>query len=224
MPPPPQATGGRLAPSTPMVLGFAQTLAGASQALSHPYLRRAGQADQPSPAWHPDGSGPQPVERDYRVGQRQDPAAHPRRLRLPLRPPHRLAMLSLSGLCPQYPAELDRTHRYAWGNQYGKLRWCTERRRLVVKFWLALANAAVVCGRLIRRAWTCTAGRAAPAAVRDRLLAQPRTPGSESSRSSVLTSSGPRMQNLTAGPPISGSPSRPYQALTSVLSPSLGRL
>jgi hypothetical protein len=29
-----------------------------------------------------------------------------------------------------------------------------ERRRLVVAFWLALANAAVVCGRLVRRAWT----------------------------------------------------------------------
>ena len=48
---------------------------------------------------------------------------------------------------------IERTH--AWANQYGKLRWCTERRRLVVAFWLALANAAVVCGRLLRRAWTC---------------------------------------------------------------------
>jgi transposase len=48
---------------------------------------------------------------------------------------------------------IERTH--AWGNQYGKLRWCTERRRHVVAFWLALANAAIVCGRLVRRAWTC---------------------------------------------------------------------
>jgi hypothetical protein len=48
---------------------------------------------------------------------------------------------------------VERTH--AWGNQYGKLRWCTERRRLVVAFWLALANAVIVCGRLVRRAWTC---------------------------------------------------------------------
>jgi len=47
---------------------------------------------------------------------------------------------------------IERTH--AWGNQYGKLRWCTERRRLVVEFWLALANAAIICGRLVRRAWT----------------------------------------------------------------------
>jgi transposase len=47
---------------------------------------------------------------------------------------------------------VERTH--AWGNQYGKLRWCTERRRIVVEFWLALAGAAIVLGRLIRRAWT----------------------------------------------------------------------
>jgi len=47
---------------------------------------------------------------------------------------------------------IERTH--AWGNQYGKLRWCTERRRLVVAFWLALASAVIVLGRLLRRAWT----------------------------------------------------------------------
>jgi transposase len=35
---------------------------------------------------------------------------------------------------------VERTH--AWGNQYGKLRWCTERRRRVVAFWLALASAS----------------------------------------------------------------------------------
>ena len=50
-----------------------------------------------------------------------------------------------------YTGVIERTH--AWGNQYGKLRWCTERRRTVVEFWLALANATIVCGRLIRRAW-----------------------------------------------------------------------
>ena len=48
---------------------------------------------------------------------------------------------------------IERTH--AWGNQYGKLRWCTERRRVVVTFWLALTSAVIVCGRLLRRAWTC---------------------------------------------------------------------
>jgi hypothetical protein len=46
----------------------------------------------------------------------------------------------------------ERTH--AWANQYGKLRWCTERRRVVVEFWLLLALALIVVGRLIRRAWT----------------------------------------------------------------------
>jgi transposase len=46
---------------------------------------------------------------------------------------------------------IERTH--AWGNQYGKLRWCTERRRVVVEFWLALTNAVIVLGRLLRRAW-----------------------------------------------------------------------
>jgi transposase len=48
---------------------------------------------------------------------------------------------------------VERTH--AWANQYGKLRWCTERRQVVVEFWLALAAAAIVCGRLLRRAWSC---------------------------------------------------------------------
>jgi hypothetical protein len=47
---------------------------------------------------------------------------------------------------------VERTH--AWGNQYGKLGWCTERRRVVVEFWLLLALALIVLGRLIRRAWT----------------------------------------------------------------------
>jgi transposase len=47
---------------------------------------------------------------------------------------------------------VERTH--AWANQYGKLRWCTERRRIVVAFWLLLALALIVVGRLIRRAWT----------------------------------------------------------------------
>jgi transposase len=48
---------------------------------------------------------------------------------------------------------IERTH--AWANLYGKLRWCTERRRPVVAFWLVLASAVIVCGRLVRRAWTC---------------------------------------------------------------------
>jgi hypothetical protein len=31
----------------------------------------------------------------------------------------------------------------------------TLRRRLVVEFWLALASAVIVCGRLLGRAWSC---------------------------------------------------------------------
>jgi hypothetical protein len=45
---------------------------------------------------------------------------------------------------------VERTH--VWGNQDGKLRWCTERRRLVVAFWLALA-------RRRHRAWSIGASR-----------------------------------------------------------------
>lgn len=44
---------------------------------------------------------------------------------------------------------------FAWGNQFGKLRWCTERTTPVVEFWLALAHAIITLGRLIRQAWTC---------------------------------------------------------------------
>jgi hypothetical protein len=32
---------------------------------------------------------------------------------------------------------VERTH--AWGNNFGHLRWCTERNTPVVEFWLALA-------------------------------------------------------------------------------------
>jgi hypothetical protein len=65
---------------------------------------------------------------------------------------------------------VERTH--AWGNQYGKLRWCTERRRLVVEFWLALVNAVIVCGRGSAAHGPATAGTADPAAARDHLLEQ----------------------------------------------------
>jgi hypothetical protein len=65
---------------------------------------------------------------------------------------------------------IERTH--AWGNQYGRLRWCTERRRLVVQFWLALASAVIVCGRLLRRAWIRYRWQPDLAAAHDHLLAQ----------------------------------------------------
>jgi transposase len=47
---------------------------------------------------------------------------------------------------------VERTH--AWGNNFGKLRWCTERAVPVVEFWLALAHAIITLGRLLRQAWT----------------------------------------------------------------------
>ncbi len=60
---------------------------------------------------------------------------------------------------------IERTH--AWANQYGKLRWCTDRRRIAAEFWLVLALARIVDGRLARRAWAGTAGKAVPTAVHD---------------------------------------------------------
>jgi IS5 family transposase len=42
---------------------------------------------------------------------------------------------------------------HAWLNGFGKLRWCTERRRACVAFWLTLACVVVVIRRLVRRAW-----------------------------------------------------------------------
>jgi hypothetical protein len=47
---------------------------------------------------------------------------------------------------------VERTH--AWGNAFGKLRWCTGRRRRVAGFSLTPAHAIISVGRLVRRAWT----------------------------------------------------------------------
>jgi hypothetical protein len=60
---------------------------------------------------------------------------------------------------------VERTH--AWTNQYGKLRWCTERRRIVVEFWLLPALALIVVGRLVRRAWAHYRWEGRPAAAPD---------------------------------------------------------
>jgi Transposase DDE domain len=45
---------------------------------------------------------------------------------------------------------IERTHR--WMNGYGKLRRCTEKRRVIVEFYLFLAAALVVLRRLIQEA------------------------------------------------------------------------
>ena len=45
---------------------------------------------------------------------------------------------------------VERTH--AWMNSFGKLRRCTDRRELIVLFYLFLAAALVVTRRLINEA------------------------------------------------------------------------
>jgi transposase len=40
---------------------------------------------------------------------------------------------------PSRPPLGDRTHS-CLGNRYGKLRWCTERRQVVIELWLALST------------------------------------------------------------------------------------
>jgi hypothetical protein len=41
----------------------------------------------------------------------------------------------------------------SWLNNFGELRRCTERRRVCVQFFIALAAAIVTIRSLIRRAW-----------------------------------------------------------------------
>jgi hypothetical protein len=50
----------------------------------------------------------------------------------------------------QWPVE--RTH--AWGNQFKKLAWNTERCGPVIDAFLAFAHAIITLRRLIRCAWT----------------------------------------------------------------------
>jgi transposase len=47
---------------------------------------------------------------------------------------------------------VERTH--AWFNAFKKLVWCTERRAVVVDFWLAFAAVLILARRLIREGWT----------------------------------------------------------------------
>jgi transposase len=46
---------------------------------------------------------------------------------------------------------VERTN--AWTNAYKKLVWCTERRAVVVAFWVAFAATIIIVGRLVREAW-----------------------------------------------------------------------
>jgi transposase len=47
---------------------------------------------------------------------------------------------------------VERTH--AWTNAFKKLVWCTERRTVVVAFWLAFAAVLIIVRRLVREGWT----------------------------------------------------------------------
>jgi hypothetical protein len=47
---------------------------------------------------------------------------------------------------------VERTN--SWTNAHKKLIWCTEREWRVIDFWIALSNAIIIVGRLIREAWT----------------------------------------------------------------------
>jgi len=57
------------------------------------------------------------------------------------------------------PAPIGATKRWvvertnSWSNAHKKLVWCTEREGRVVDFWIALSNAIIIVGRLIREAW-----------------------------------------------------------------------
>ena len=54
------------------------------------------------------------------------------------------------------PASGGRWSAPTLGNAFGKLCWCTQRRRRVVEFYLALAHAIIIVRRLVGRAWTCS--------------------------------------------------------------------
>ena len=47
---------------------------------------------------------------------------------------------------------VERTN--AWGNAHKKLVWCTERRAVVIAFWLAFSAVVIIVRRLIRAGWT----------------------------------------------------------------------
>ena len=41
----------------------------------------------------------------------------------------------------------------AWTNAHKKLVWCTERRAVVVAFWIAFSAVIIIVGRLVREGW-----------------------------------------------------------------------
>jgi len=47
---------------------------------------------------------------------------------------------------------IERTH--AWTNAHKKLVWCTERRLVVIAFWLTFSAVLITVGRLVREGWS----------------------------------------------------------------------
>jgi hypothetical protein len=47
---------------------------------------------------------------------------------------------------------VERTN--AWTNAHKKLVWCTERRAVVIAFWITFSAVIIIVGRLVRQAWT----------------------------------------------------------------------
>jgi transposase len=41
----------------------------------------------------------------------------------------------------------------AWTNAHKKLVWCTERRAVVIAFWMAFSAVLIIVGRLVREGW-----------------------------------------------------------------------
>ena len=74
----------------------------------------------------------------------------------------RLASRGLSAaIAPKgQPAPLTASQRWvvertnAWTNAHKKLVWCTERRAVVIAFWITFSAVIIIVGRLIRQAWT----------------------------------------------------------------------
>lgn len=73
----------------------------------------------------------------------------------------RLAARGLDGAIARkgQPAPIASSERWpvertnAWTNAHKKLVWCTERRQVVVDFWLAFSAVIITVGRLVRESW-----------------------------------------------------------------------
>jgi hypothetical protein len=58
------------------------------------------------------------------------------------------------------PSPLMATKRWvvectnSWHNAHNKLVWCTERREVVIDFWVAFSEVIIIVRRLVREVWT----------------------------------------------------------------------